>query len=56
MRSAILNALAEYASVDGKRTKQPINVPVQIDKRAVGKAVVEDINSLTKLNGKSPLV
>lgn len=56
MRSAILNALAEYASVDGKSTKQPINVTVEIDKRAVGKAVVEDINSLTKLNGKSPLV
>lgn len=56
MRSAILNALAEYASVDGKSAKQPINVTVEIDKRAVGKAVVEDINSLTKLNGKSPLV
>ena len=56
MRSAILNALAEYASVDGKSTKQSINVTVEIDKRAVGKAVVEDINSLTKLNGKSPLV
>lgn len=56
MQSAILNALAEYASVDGKSTKQPINVTVEIDKRAVGKAVVEDINSLTKLNGKSPLV
>lgn len=56
MRSAILSALAEYASVDGKSTKQPINVTVEIDKRAVGKAVVEDINSLTKLNGKSPLV
>lgn len=56
MRSAILNALAEYASVGDKNSRQPLNVNVMIDKRVVGKAAVEDINSQTKLNGKSPLM
>ncbi len=57
MRSAIMNALAEYTSVgNGRNTKQPLNVNVMIGKRVIGKAVVDDINSMTKLNGKSPLI
>lgn len=57
MRSAIMNALAEYTSVgSGRSTKQPLNVNVIMDKKVIGKAAVDDINNMTRLNGKSPLI
>lgn len=57
MRSAIINALAEYNSVgSGRGAKQPLVVYNMLDGHVISKAVVEDINNTTKLNGKSPLI
>ena len=57
MKYAFLEALAEYYSVnDSEVRKQPLYVTVEVEKHAIGKAAVEDINQTTKLNGRSPLI
>lgn len=57
MRTAFLEALAEYGSVSGgQSSRQPVQINVQVGKRILGKALINDINELTKLNGSSPLI
>ena len=57
MKYAFLEALAEYGSVSGgQSSKQPVQINVQVGKRTLGKALINDINELTKLNGSSPLI
>jgi len=57
MKYAFLEALAEYGSVaGGQASRQPVQINVQIGKRTLGKALINDINELTKLNGSSPLI
>lgn len=56
MKYAFLEALAEYGSVNNSAPKQPLNVTLVTDKHILGRAVVEDINQTTKLNGRSPLL
>ncbi|MBR1382521.1 MAG: hypothetical protein IJ555_01720, partial [Ruminococcus sp.] len=57
MRTAFLEALAEYGSVKGSsKPKQPVQVNVNLNRHAMAMAVVEDINETTKLNGRSPLI
>lgn len=57
MKYAFLEALAEYGSVvNNSAPKQPLNVTLVTDKHVLGRAVVEDINQTTKLNGRSPLL
>lgn len=58
VRYAVLSALAEYFSLDStdRTAKQPVNINLTIGSRVLSKTVIEDINQLTKLNGKSPLI
>lgn len=57
MKYAFLEALAEYGSAaGGQASRQPVQINVQVGKRTLGKALINDINELTKLNGSSPLI
>ena len=54
MKQAVLEALVAYGG-DGSGQKQPLYVTVQLDKRRVGQAIIDDINERTRRNGRSPL-
>lgn len=54
MKQAVLEALVAYGG-DGSGQKQPLYVTVQLDRRGVGQAVIDDINERTRRNGRSPL-
>ena len=54
MKQAVLEALVAYGG-DGSGQKQPLYVTVQLDKRRVGQAMIDDINERTRRNGRSPL-
>lgn len=54
MKQAVLEALVAYGG-DGSGQKQPLYVTVQLDRRRVGQAVIDDINERTRRNGRSPL-
>lgn len=55
IRQAVLEAMVEYGSVGGQ-PRQPVIVYTTIDGKVIGKAVIDDINNRTRLNGQSPLV
>lgn len=54
MKQAVLEALVAYGG-DGSGQKQPLYVTVQLDRRRVGQAIIDDINERTRRNGRSPL-
>jgi hypothetical protein len=54
MKQAVLEALVAYGG-DGSGQKQPLYVTVQLDRRRVGQAMIDDINERTRRNGRSPL-
>ena len=53
MKQAVLEALVAYG--DGSGQKQPLYVTVQLDRRQMVQAVIDDINERTRRNGRSPL-
>lgn len=54
MKQAVLEALVAYGG-DGSGQKQPLYVTVQLDRRQMVQAVIDDINERTRRNGRSPL-
>ena len=57
IRQAVMEALVALNGTGSPDSapKQPATIVIQIDKKTVGRAVIEDINEYTKRNGKSPL-
>lgn len=56
IKQAVMEALVALNGSEGSTgQKQPATIVIQIDKKTVGRAVIDDINEYTKRNGKSPL-
>jgi hypothetical protein len=55
MKQAVLEALVAYGGTGGNDQKQPLTVYVQVDRKTIGTAAIDDINDRTRRNGKSPL-